>query len=131
MLLSLPLFALLIAQSTAIVLTDPHPNSNLYRDVGGVVASSDVNAHLETELRPRENTPKDESPSHTMTRRQSAQVIEMYGQFDLPCNISAATVTTAIKYVIPLTLKPCRIKVNMTNLQGKQRYNSLPPTLCI
>ena len=131
MLLSLPLLALLIAQSTAIVLTDPHPNTNLYRDVGGVVASSDVNAHLETALRPRENAPMDESPRHAMTRRQSAQVIEMYGQFDLPCNISAATVATAVKYVIPLTLKTYRIKVNITNLQGKQRYNSLPPILCI
>lgn len=104
MLFSLPLLALLLAQSTAIALTDPHLNTNLYRDVGGAVASSDVNAHLETALNPRENAPRDESPSHAMTRRQSAQVIEMYGQFNLPCNISAATVTAAVKYVIPLTL---------------------------
>ena len=90
-----------------------------------------MNANLETALRPRENAPMDESPSHAMTRRQSAQVIEMYGQFDLPCNISAATVTTAVKYVTPPTLKSYRIKVNITNLQGKQRYNSQPPILCI
>lgn len=105
MIFSLPLLAFLVAQSTAIVLTDPHPNVNLYRDVGGAVVSSDVNAHLDSALEPRENAPRDESPSHAMTRRQSAQVIEMYGQFNLPCNISAATVATAVKYVIPLTLE--------------------------
>ena len=104
MLFPLPLLALLLAQATAIVLRDPHPDKNLYRDIGGTVASSGVEAHLETALKPRENAPRDESPSHAMTRRQSAQVIEMYGQFDLPCNISAATVATAVKYVIPYTL---------------------------
>ena len=104
MLLSLPLLALLIAQSTAIALTNPHPNINLYRDVGGAVASSDVNAHLESALEPRENAPREEISSHAMTRRQSAQVIEMYGQFNLPCNLSAASVTTAVKYVTSLIL---------------------------
>ena len=105
MLFSLPLLALLIAQSTAIALTNPHAKTNLYRDVGGAVASSDVNAHLESALEPRENAPMEEISSHAITRRQSAQVIEMYGQFDLPCNLSAASVTTAVKYVTPLDLE--------------------------
>ena len=104
MLFSLPLLALLIAQSTAIALTNPHPNTNLYRDVGGAVASSDVSAHLESALEPREKAPREGISSHAITRRQSAQVIEMYGQFDLPCNLSAASVTTAVKYVNPLDL---------------------------
>ncbi len=101
---SLPLSALLLAQSTAIVLTDPHPNTNLYRDVGGAVASPDVDSHLESILKPRKIAPRDEAASHAKTRRQSAQVIDMYGQFNLPCNISAATVATAVKYVIVFTL---------------------------
>ena len=47
----LPLLVLLLAQATAIVLTEPHSNTRLYRDVGGVVASPDVDAHLEIYLK--------------------------------------------------------------------------------
>lgn len=105
MLFSQTLSALLLAQAMTTVLTNPHPSTNPYKDVGDAVASPEVDTHLEGLLKPRKIAPRDESPSHAMTRRQSAQVIEMYGQFNLPCNISAATVATAVKYVILLTLE--------------------------
>ena len=40
-----------------------------------------------------------------MTRRQFAQVIDRYGQFNLPWKTSAAPVVTAVKYVTLLTLQ--------------------------
>ena len=99
------LLALLLAQSMNTVLTTPHPGTNPYKDVGDAVTSPDVDTYLEGLPEPRRIAPRDESPSHAMTRRQTAQVINTYGQFYLPCNISAATVATAVKYVILLTLE--------------------------
>lgn len=103
--MALSLLTVLLAQSTAIVLTDAHPTTNIYRDAGSAVASPDVDTHLEGLLELRKIAPWPESPTHAMRRRQSAQVIDMYEQFNLPCNISTATVTTAVKYV-PLFTMP-------------------------
>ena len=53
----------------------------------------------------REYAESNDSPSIEMERQQDTQLIEEYGQFNLPCNISSINVTLAMKYVTLFTFE--------------------------
>ena len=96
---SLPILALILVQYTAITLAAPEPYTNVAMGPSASEASAEMDIALGNLMKPRDDTESKDSPSILMERRQYSQFIEHYGQFNLPCNISAVNVTLAIKYV--------------------------------
>ena len=102
---SLPLLALILVPYSATTLAAPEPHTNLAMGPTTAEAPAELDTALSDLMMPREDAESNNSPSIKMECRQDTQFIEEYGQFNLPCNISAVNVTLAMKYVALFTFE--------------------------